>query len=152
MPESAPLGELPSLVRVTDLRWYGLPEEHRMMRPNRKRKRGDLIEAVTNHAVNKLTHTQQEAGDDPEEQPAKLTKTAAAPETTCRLSSPITIRKEGPCGGFERYRTWHIDKELDGVIIQQVTRTFDVRCYQAGTWQPIAGGALDNYVPANSNE
>jgi hypothetical protein len=57
---------------------------------------------------------------------------------------------EGLCGNFSRVREWAIANPQRGVIVQEVTRTFNVQQYTADQgWVPINGQALDTYV-ANS--
>src|SRR5688500_13361974 len=49
---------------------------------------------------------------------------------------------EGPCGNFERRRTWRVANPVQGIIVQKIDRTFNVHS-AAG---PLAGAALDAYV------
>lgn len=52
--------------------------------------------------------------------------------------------EEGYCGNFKRVRRWQVNNPVRGVIVQHVTRTFDVTLVQTG--QPLAAAALDGYV------
>jgi hypothetical protein len=54
--------------------------------------------------------------------------------------------EEGLCGNFVRARTWNVANPVKGVIIQKVTRVFNVEAFQHGSWAPISGANLDAYV------
>ncbi|WP_051772052.1 hypothetical protein [Saccharothrix sp. NRRL B-16314] len=54
---------------------------------------------------------------------------------------------EGLCGNFARRRRWKVANPVRGVIIQRVTRRFDVEKHDGdGVWTPLSGSALDDYV------
>ncbi|WP_308258394.1 eCIS core domain-containing protein [Saccharothrix obliqua] len=71
---------------------------------------------------------------------------------TATLTAPkVGEEVEGPCGNFRRDRQWVVDPPQQGVIIQEVTRTFNVELFDpdSGSWNRIEGQALDDYL-ANS--
>jgi hypothetical protein len=73
---------------------------------------------------------------------------AAAPMLTATERS----RQTNACGDFVLIRKWSVKKPgKPGVIVQEVTRKFNVERYVAGKgkgkgWSAIAGAALDAYV------
>lgn len=58
--------------------------------------------------------------------------------------------EEGYCGNFQRIRGWQVANPVQGFIVQEITRTFNVTLGRLGA--PLAGGALNAYVrdPASS--
>lgn len=52
--------------------------------------------------------------------------------------------QEGLCGNFQRVRQWNVANPVQGVIVQEVWRTFRVRTVIGGA--ALAGAALDAYV------
>lgn len=54
--------------------------------------------------------------------------------------------EEGLCGNFARVREWEIVNPQRGVIIQEVTREFDVQRYTPEGWVALNGSDLDAYV------
>jgi hypothetical protein len=106
------------------------------------------------------------APDDEFERAAEATATAVLqrstrqPEPSMVYRAPSTARpdpvltatpiaadeEEGLCGNFQRSRTWNVANPARGLIIQKITRTFNVQAYQNGSWAPISGAALDSYV------
>ena len=55
--------------------------------------------------------------------------------------------KEGLCGNFVRARSWNVANPVKGLVIQKVTRAFNVESHQDDdSWTPISGGTLDSYV------
>lgn len=67
------------------------------------------------------------------------------PSLSAALTGP---GREGACGWFARSRQWRVANPRRGVIIQKVTREFDVESYDdaSGTWSTLSGTALDAYV------
>jgi hypothetical protein len=62
-------------------------------------------------------------------------------------ATPAGKPLEGLCGYFVRARTWNLANAVKGLVIQKVTRTFNVEAHQGGgVWASISGTALDNYV------
>ena len=68
------------------------------------------------------------------------------PDPVLTATSVSADEEEGLCGNFQRARTWNVANPVKGLIIQKITRTFNVEAYQNGSWAPISGAALDNYV------
>lgn len=76
----------------------------------------------------------------------------AGPKPVLRVSNPIG-RREGVCGYFTRTRQLHVlHAGLPGVIVQKVTRSFDVERFDddSGLWIQISGPDIDSYVGAES--
>ncbi|GIF09073.1 hypothetical protein [Actinoplanes siamensis] len=72
-----------------------------------------------------------------------------APATgTVALSAPVVTaeNEEGSCGYFSRVREWAVANAQQGVIVQRVTRRFDVERFDGQGWQALNGAALDAYV------
>lgn len=65
---------------------------------------------------------------------------------TLKAALDSSVDEEGQCGNFQRVRYWSVDNPVQGFIIQKVTRTFNVECYNGSSWDPISGGALNTYV------
>lgn len=62
-------------------------------------------------------------------------------------ATPAGKPLEGLCGYFVRGRTWNVANSVKGLVIQKVTRTFNVEAHQGnGVWASISGAALDSYV------
>jgi hypothetical protein len=59
-------------------------------------------------------------------------------------ASTVGIGAEGRCGYFERVKRWHVANPVPGVIVQHVTRTFEVQ--EVGKLGNMSGVALNNYV------
>lgn len=76
----------------------------------------------------------------------------AGPKPVLRVSNPLRGR-EGVCGYFTRTRQLHVlHAGLPGVIVQKVTRSFDVERFDddSGLWIQISGSDIDSYVGAES--
>ena len=65
----------------------------------------------------------------------------------------MSTTQEQVCGNFRRSRRWHIESEgierdeLNGVVVQKVTRKFAVRSYtSSGTWADLKAGTIDAYI------
>ncbi|WP_211272161.1 hypothetical protein, partial [Micromonospora rosaria] len=77
-------------------------------------------------------------------QRAPATTTTPAPALDAVLLTGLN--EEGICGNFSRRREWTVSNPQRGVIIQRVTREFDVERHTPQGWTPISGPALDAYV------
>ncbi|HEU5332708.1 MAG TPA: hypothetical protein VFU73_08095, partial [Actinocrinis sp.] len=53
---------------------------------------------------------------------------------------------EGRCGFFERRRKWTVDPPEAGVIIQLITRSFDVSEWTGSSWRKMSGAEIDAYA------
>lgn len=100
-------------------------------------KRKATAQDVANLALNKAT---------PDKRPRR--KSAGQ-----RVSTEPALRAvlegrgiEGPCGGFKRTRKWYLANGRQGLIIQKVTRAFDVERFDSGAWTAIGGATLNGYV------
>jgi hypothetical protein len=66
---------------------------------------------------------------------------------TLTATNRIADDEEGICGNFQRVRDWGVTNPVQGVIIQRITRTFNVQRHNTnGTWSAINGAALNTYV------
>lgn len=54
--------------------------------------------------------------------------------------------EEGRVGNFSRARQWQVTNPQRGVIIQYVTRVFNVQLWNGTAWQSLADAELDAYV------
>ncbi|TDB96580.1 hypothetical protein E1091_09140 [Micromonospora fluostatini] len=77
-------------------------------------------------------------------QRAPATTTTPAPALDAVLLTGLN--EEGVCGNFSRRREWAVSNPQRGVIIQRVTREFDVERHTPQGWTSISGAALDAYV------
>lgn len=57
-------------------------------------------------------------------------------------------QQEGPCGSFQRVRTWAVSNPVQGIIVQKVTRTFNVAEVNGNV---LAGAAIDSYVTSRNS-
>jgi hypothetical protein len=73
---------------------------------------------------------------------------AAAPVLSATHDAKADL--EGPCGYFERRRAWNVANPVQGVIVQEVWRTFDVHEIGAPLVK-MSSAALDTYVTAKSS-
>lgn len=73
-------------------------------------------------------------------------KAAPKPDPVLTATEDRGDDQEGLCGNFARARTWNVANPVKGLIIQKVTRVFNVEAFQNGSWTSISGANLDAYV------
>ncbi|MFJ9690710.1 DUF4157 domain-containing protein [Kitasatospora sp. NPDC101183] len=58
---------------------------------------------------------------------------------------------EGECGYFERRRALSVNPPQQGVIVQEITRVFDVKEWDGQGWVALPDTAIDGYVTAKNS-
>lgn len=79
----------------------------------------------------------------PAVQRSKLTQSVSLQLPVLTAVLDVNQNQEGYCGNFQRVRTWKVQNPVPGVIIQEVTRQFNVSQVNGNA---LSGSALDNYV------